>query len=375
MKSEQAQLAQEKLQHILFISLPEGTERRIGSFVVDDRHLIPVELPPGSSEFDLSDLTWEMIISAMLKILAYQPEHEDIAYYRSFITAVQPNLVSELTKTGIIKAEAKEYELAEEIFLALCVLSPQLPVTLLNLAMLYEDIAASQAPDSSMYEKYTEKAFSRYREAVELHPDSPDVHYACARFYIKRRNPSKAAEHFELFLTLAPEDERSGEAAAALSELKKHSDDDELFSSAYDLITLGKEEEAVNVIERFLSRNDRVWSAWFIKGWALRRLGRYSEGAAALLRCLELEGKNADIYNELAICQMETGELSKAYASLRRALDLEPENTKIIANFGVVELKRNRPEEALRFFRTVLELDPDDPVAAEYARKISGTEA
>ena len=103
---------QDPLQNIIYISLPDKTEREIEGFTINSKHLIPIEVPEGQAEWDLKDLSWEMIVSAMLKIFAYNPNHEEIEYYRNFIFAVQPNLVSELTKTGIIKAESKNFDLA-----------------------------------------------------------------------------------------------------------------------------------------------------------------------------------------------------------------------------------------------------------------------
>jgi ABC transporter substrate-binding protein (ThiB subfamily) len=104
------------LDKIVYISIPEDSKQVIDGFTMEPKILIPVEIPENSESWTLENLSWEMIVSAMLKIFAYDPTHKDISYYRDFINVVQPNLVAELTKTGVIKAEAKEFALAEEIF-------------------------------------------------------------------------------------------------------------------------------------------------------------------------------------------------------------------------------------------------------------------
>ena len=80
---------------------------------------------------------------------------------------------------------------------------------------------------------------------------------------------------------------------------------------------------------------------------------------------MALGGSGPDPLNELAICQMELGDLASAERTLRSALALEPENTKIVSNLGVVAIRRGQVEEARGYFRTVLELDPADPVGPE----------
>jgi hypothetical protein len=59
-----------------------------------DFNLIPeIKLPIeklGDENWAPTDLSWEMIISAMLKIIAYDHNHQDYAYYRDFVLAAKP---------------------------------------------------------------------------------------------------------------------------------------------------------------------------------------------------------------------------------------------------------------------------------------------
>jgi len=360
------------LRNIIFISLPDGTERDIEGFTINSKHLIPVEVPEGQSEWDMKDLSWEMIVSAMLKIFAYNPTHEEISYYRNFIFAVQPNLVTELTKTGIIKAESKNFDLAEEIFLSLNHLEPESPSTYLNLALVYEEQAALfEKTGSPLEEEYIEKAFSVYNEGIQSHPESADLHFYAGYFFLRHRNLAKTLEHFDIFLTIAPKDERSPQVQEVIDKISIQDTDDQLFAEAFDLIKLGKESEAISRIDEFLLRNPTVWNAWFLKGWASRRISDYKNGKYALEKCLVYEKNNVDVYNELAICCMEIKEFKDAETYLKRALSIEPDNIKIISNFGVMNIKKGNTTEALRYFHTALEFDPEDKVAEQYIKLIS----
>ena len=101
-------------------------------------------------------------------------------------------------------------------------------------------------------------------------------------------------------------------------------------------------------------------------GWALRRLGRWEDGAAAFNKAIEFGGGNSDTRNELAICLMETGDYPGVRRELEIALREDTENVKIISNLGVLAMKNGDDDEAAAFFRTVLEFEPDDPVARQF---------
>ncbi|MFW5784189.1 MAG: hypothetical protein ACOCY8_06710, partial [Spirochaetota bacterium] len=66
----------DKLSDIIFISVPDTLERQIGTFTVDPDRLLPVKVTSGADRYDIHDLAWEQIVAAMLKILAYAPEHD-----------------------------------------------------------------------------------------------------------------------------------------------------------------------------------------------------------------------------------------------------------------------------------------------------------
>src|SRR6056297_793813 len=116
---------QTALERIIYISLPENIETKLEGFELDSSVPLPVEPPPGMDGPDLESLSWEMIVSAMLKIFAWQPEHPHIRYFRCFINAVQPGLVEELTAAAIRKASDQQFDIAEELFRALVNLAPE----------------------------------------------------------------------------------------------------------------------------------------------------------------------------------------------------------------------------------------------------------
>jgi Flp pilus assembly protein TadD len=356
------------LKHIAYIELPEEMERDIGDFHVDPDKRLPVELLEGNEKWTMEHLSWEMIISAMLKILAHEPNHGDADYYRDFVLAARPRIVDELTETAVLKTRNKDFELAEEMFLALKGLLPEERRVDLNIALHYEQRAdaAAASSDDEAADELNEQAFFAYRSLLEDDEVLPEAHFNAGFFFLKRNNYERAREQLDAYRDVGSDQRRLDEANRIIADIDDHNLMDTLFKEAYDYIRLGREREGIDKIRKFLDENPGVWNAWFLLGWAHRRLEEYGEAKEAFLRAIELGSSESDTYNELAICQMELEEYEESRKSLEQALRLSPEDTKVISNLGILALKRDRREEAKAYFLTVLELEPLDPIARRY---------
>ena len=363
------------LERITYISLPEDAERQLGDFTISPDIPLPVEPPPGLEEFRLHDLSWEMIVSAMLKIFAYRPDHDHREYYRRFVKAVQPNIVAEMTQTGIVKAKQEDFDVAEEIFRSLVNFAPEFESSFVNLALVLEQRGQAMEKHyrNEEAEALFDRAFTVYKKAVDRHPDSADVRYNAGHFFLKRGNIHRAKEELNACLRLSESPENRGEVEQLLRKIEVHTNEDRLFTEAYDYIRMGDEEKGISRVREYLESNPEVWNGWFLLGWGLRKKEEWKEAKDAFVRSAELEPSNVDTYNELAICTMELGEYGESRKYLEKALGLEPENTKIISNLGVLSLKREDRDMAVRFFRTALEIDPDDPVASRFLEELEAS--
>ncbi|TVQ39891.1 MAG: tetratricopeptide repeat protein [Spirochaetaceae bacterium] len=354
------------LKSIVYITVPPHLERNLGEVHLDPRIPLPVETTAGWS---MEELSWEQIIAAMLKILANRVDHEHAAYYRRFVLAARPTIVDDLSETGVLKARNRDFEIADEIFRALCGLLPSDSRPRLNLALLCEQRAdAYEALDKPQLAAHqTERAFELYKELLAADSVVPEVYLNAGYFFIKQRNYGRARSAFEAFLEAGSSDaEKCNEVERIIGEIDSQNLLDTLFKEAYDYIRLGRETEAIERIRDFLQKRPDVWNAWFLLGWANRRLENYAEAKEAFLQAVETGSTEPDTLNELAICRMELGELDESRADLERALQRDPENAKIISNMGILSLKEGKPAEAAAFFRTVLEYEPEDPIALNY---------
>ncbi|MDR0637831.1 MAG: tetratricopeptide repeat protein [Spirochaetaceae bacterium] len=344
-------------------------------FEIDPAIPIPAEIPPGEERLPLERLSWEMIISGMIRVVTAEPDGKDADYYRAFIAAVKPGLLEEFFDAALIKAQAGSFEIAEDIAASLRAVYRHSPLAYLAGALVTEhkgDAVESEGREQDADLIYSEAA-AFYKQAIAEKPPLPAAFFNAGYFYMKRQNFSRAAGYLGDFLdhtedcgddeTIVRQREK---AEAVITEIGKRNLDDELFREAYDFIRIGEADKGLEKVKNFLERHSDVWNGWFLLGWALRKLGRWNDGAAAFRKCIELGGDGTDARNELAICLMETGDTRAARREAERALTLEPGNIKVISNLAIIALREGKPDEAAAFFRTVLDLDPNDPVAKRY---------
>jgi Flp pilus assembly protein TadD len=363
------------LDTILFITVPEDFHHHLEGVDIDPAIPLPVQPGVDPEEWNIESLTWEMIVSGMLTVLAVEPDHEHSDYFRQFVLAARPDIFTELSETGIIAGRNENYAVAADIFSALWGLAPDRPEGPANLAIIYEQRGdnlerVGREDDAEMYRH---KAKELYGDLLTREDISPDVRLNAGMFFIKVQNYDSAETQLSYFLAESDDEEKKEHARRILNEIRTHNLADELFKEAYDFIKVGDEERGIERIREFLVKNPTVWNGWFLLGWGLRRLGRFDDAEAAFRKALDSGGENPDTLNELAICEMELGSYDESRRHLEQAITLEPENTKIMSNLGVLEMKRNDPLEARRYFQTVLEFEPDDPVARKYLELLNET--
>ncbi|MBO4320661.1 MAG: tetratricopeptide repeat protein [Treponema sp.] len=375
------------LESVYFVTFPEHFTLSKDAFQIDTSIPLPVQKKDGQEEeiFDPSQLTEEQIFSGILTVLVHDRSNPNLDYYRKVINSARPAIKKELQEAAILKTRDEDWEFAEEIWQALHGLEPENKAIILNMALFYDQKADSYRRNNLTEDAdaFDDLALQYYKDAMDADPEIPDAFFNVGYYYLKKRNYADARGAFESFLALCADatDEEMGEnglekkheAQEQILKIQNRNLENEHFHNAYDLISRGEEEKGIDEIRRFLQENPAVWNAWFMLGWGLRRLGRFSDAKMAFEKARECEGgdENADTLNELAICQMETGQLSEARDTLVEALQMDPDSTKIISNLGFLSLKNGNEAEARQYFLTVLEIDPNDPIAKAELKELS----
>lgn len=367
------------LDSVYFINFSENLKLSEHALQLDPSVPLPVQKKDRDDpdNFNMEELTQEQILSGILTVLAYDTENEHAEYYRKILTQARPDIKKELAEAAILKTRNEDWDFAEEIWLALHGIDPADKTIILNMALFFDQKGDSYR-NSGLHDDadaYDATALQYYRDAMDSDPEIPEAFFNAGFFYLKQKNFADAKGCFESYIALTTDydDEDLGEdgiyrrerAQEIIEKISNRNLESERFKNAYDLISSGQEEKGLEEIRKFIRDNPAVWNAWFLLGWGLRRLERFEDAMQAFEKARECEGgdESADTLNELAICQMETGDFDGAQESLIDALNMEPDNTKIISNLGYLFLKTGDREEAKKYFQTVLEIDPNDKIA------------
>lgn len=364
------------LDNLLFLNLPEDMDLSVYNLQIKTDIPLPVQ-KPDNGDFDISQLTPEMIFAGILVVLAYDHHNQHLDYYRTLLLEAKPNIKQELTEAAILKSRNEDFDIAEEIFSALRSLDPEDRLITLNTALFFDQRANSyrQSGLTEDADAYDDCASRFYSQVMESDNAPPEVFFNAGFFFLKQRNFTRGKECFETYLALTCDisDEELGEngqykrqrAQEIVMDINNRNLEDEQFKAAYDYILSDQEEKGLEEIRKFLEKNPRVWNAWFMLGWGLRRIQRWEEARDAFLQSIECGSTEPDTLNELAICYMELGEYAESKKCLVEALSLEPENTKYMSNLGYLALKQGNPQEARKFFLAVLEFDAHDKIALQ----------
>ena len=373
------------LETIYFINLPENYKFSDAAMKIDTSVPLPVQKKTEGdpNDFDMNDIQPEQVLAGILTVLAYDKHNEHLEYYRSIIMQAKPNIKKELTEDEKKKTKNEDWDFAEELFLTLKGIDPEDKAITLNFA-LFLDQRAESYRRSGLHDDadaYDNDALEYYKDAMNAEPAIPDAFFNAGFFYLKQHDYHEAKGAFETYLALTcdAKDEdmdenaryRQERAQEIVNKISNENMDDAAFAQAYRLISTGKEEEGLDKIRKFLMNNQKVWNAWFLLGWGLRKLRRYEDAMNAFNQAISCGGdQNSDTYNELAICHMELNNIPEAKKSLMKALSISPEDTKIISNLGFLNLKEGNKQEAQKYFTAVLEFNPNDQIAVTELAKL-----
>lgn len=361
---------------IVFINLPEDFNQKMGNFNIKSNIPIPVQLPDDHKELTKDDVSVERIIAGMLKIIAWQPEHEHFSYYKEFILSTQPECVEQLNLAAIAKEKKEDYDFSEELFLIVNHLEPQAS-TFINLATHYAKratVAEDTDGKNALYDYFQQKTLDTLTEGVQLFNEDPDLLCELGYFHIYQKNIEAARDYLEKFIKVATDDDKRKERVSnILKDINSKLTSDAKLLQAYDEIQLCNEEKAIELLNDYIKENDEVWNAYFFKGWALRRKLKFAEAKECFLECIKLGESNSEIYNELSICALEEGHRELAIFYLDSALDLQPDDLKILTNLAYLKLEDKDFDKVRYLLEKARVIDEKDPLVKHLCKEYCKT--
>ncbi len=365
---------EESLRSIRYIKVPKGMRIESETFRLDPNIMLPVQLQQGVHSLMPDAISLESIVSGMLTLIAYDENHKDVSYYKDFVLTIDPTLPDKLCKAAIAKEEQKDYEFSEELFLAVYHLMPQ-SASCINLATLYSYMAvdARDKGDEEKEDEYLLSAKRTLSDGLRRFGENDEVLAEISSFEAFMGNLEEARDYLDRYMAVAKEGEKKQEMKQLLSRIELQLENDEEIKEAYDFIMLGDTAKAIAAADKFISRNPKVWNGYFLRGWALRKEGRFEEARNDQMKCLELGERSADIYNELSIDELEVGDRELAKTYLETAADLDPGNLTVASNLSYLYLQDSQFDEAREYLEKARYLSGNDEIVKnliqEYEKK------
>lgn len=348
---------QKELKDIRFITLPD--ERKIGDVTIRADIPIPVQFPQGSVT---DDIDFNSIVAGLIKIVAWDSENKDIEYYKKLLLELQPDVVKELNLAAIAKSKKKDFEFAEELMLAVNHLSDA-PESYINLAVLYAQMTVElhKKNDDTKADMYDDKIIAVLNECKSRHEKYAATYSEISAFHMRHGDIESARDYLAKYTELEKDKKKRDQAQSTLKSIEKMLSSKDQIMYAYDKMMMGCADDALEIMNKYIASNEKRWESYFLRGWAKRVLEDYSGAQKDLLESVRIDGKNAEVYNELSICARESGDTELAKSYLQIAVDLDGDDVIYLSNLAFLHLASGEFEESRELLEKARKIDPEDP--------------
>jgi Flp pilus assembly protein TadD len=268
---------------IVFLSVPENLKVNVEGFSFNPSIPLPVEIPADAGIDALKNLTIEMIVAGMIRVICRyaavnRADNEAAIYYRNFVLAYKPNILSEFTAAAAACLQNGSYEMAREV--------------IVSLRGLFPDSAEVEELDA----------------ALAGGDGAEDADYSEARRLINDGNEEAGMEKLRKFLERRP-DSWNG-----------------WFMLGWALRRLKRWQDALLCFRKALDTGGRCSDTCNETAICLMETGDYAAARAELDAALSLDGANTKIISNMAILALKTGNDEEARALFRRVLDIDPDD-------------------------------------------------
>ncbi len=356
------------LDKICYINFPPSFSTQLGSVKVDSNKKLPFLIPDGKEKLEKEDYSVESLMAGLITVIAYDTKNENTDYYKSLCLELDKDIVKKLNAAAIAKEQRNEYDFAEGLFLSVYHLLPQ-SASCINLATLYSYMAVDAKKKDEDDKKWIKKARETLLDGLERFGENEDILAELSSFEAFMANLDEAKEYLDRYLSVAKEGEKKEEMKKLYKEVSFKLDNEESIEEAYDFISMGEPDKALKKIDGFIENNPKVWNGYFLKGWALRVKKEFEEAKDYFLKCIKLGESNAEIYNELALCELGSGKRELAEAYLETACDLDDENLTTTTNLALLYLEDENYDRAREFLEKARFLAKEDKLVSHLIKK------
>jgi tetratricopeptide (TPR) repeat protein len=348
---------QNRMKDIRFITLPE--DRDMGSVTLSKDIPLPIQFPEGSVT---DDIDVNSIVAGLIKVVACDTENKNYEYYKKILLEIQPDVVKELNIAAIAQSKKGDFDFAEELMLAVNHLSDA-PESYINLAVLYAQMTVKlhKDGDDTRADMYDDRIIAVLNECKERHEKYAATYSEISAFHMRHGDVETARDYLSRYTELETDKKKKADAQKALDNINRMLSSKDQIMYAYDKMMTGCADEALEIMNKYIAGNEKRWESFFLRGWAKRVLEDFRGAQEDLLESLRIDGKNAEVYNELSICARESGDTELAKSYLQIAVDLDGEDVIYLTNLAFLHLASGEFAESRELLEKARTIDPEDP--------------
>ncbi len=150
---------------------------------------------------------------------------------------------------------------------------------------------------------------------------------------------------------------------------------DELLRQASNLLEVSKYQEALVIFEQVVKVKPDSFNAWYLRGYALNKLGRHQEAVSSCDQSLKIKPNYVLALREKGIAFNKLQRYEAAVTVFEQALKIDSQDHQCWSQRGLALSRLNRYEEAIVSLERAQKIEPDDAETAEYLRVIQGVVA
>ena len=202
-------------------------------------------------------------------------------------------------------------------------------------------------------------ALDYFRQAYEIDPNNPEVHYYLGISYGRMERYDSAIKHLELVL-------RSELAFIHKIHVR--------MILGYIYTILDEYDKALELFRNVVKGGIETAQAYAAIGYIMHKKGEVKDAIMNLYRAIEIDPKNANAHNSLGfILAEENINLEEALEECRKAVDLDPDNPAYLDSLGWVYYKLGKITNAKSYITKALRLAPDNEEIKAHLEEVINT--
>ncbi|MDW7668681.1 MAG: tetratricopeptide repeat protein [Bacillota bacterium] len=208
-------------------------------------------------------------------------------------------------------------------------------------------------------EAFMEKAVSYYNKALDKNPEFSLSYYKLGYYYRQNSHYLNAKAYWDKFLEYDDNDIRKQEIRDQLEELDYYLQ----FEEGYKLVLKGYVEKGLDKLIPLLDVFKNWWKLFFVIGVAFRQKQEFEIAKTYFKNVIELNSRQVEAINELAVCEISTGNYEDAKSYLDEGIKANPNSHELYTNRAAANIYLEDIENAEKDVEKAIEIYPDNEVA------------